>query len=290
MDYPGCFVWYELMTTDAAAAAAFYSKVVGWGVEEASTPDLAYDLFTAGKVPVCGLMTLPEEGRRMGASPRWMGYVGVDDVEVTVHRIQRLGGAVYVPPTNTNIGLISVVADPQTVNFALVEGLKPGRHQPGELGKPGRVGWHELLAVDWEKAFAFYSEIFGWQKGAAEIDQPDTYRSFSSGGLTIGGMYTKRPGRLLPFWLLYFNVEEIDAAVERVKAGGGRVFEGPDELPGGSWIARCADPQGAAFALQGKGGHDSRVGWSTEWSGFSSRGRLVAPKPRDPARTPDSES
>jgi uncharacterized protein len=289
MDYPGCFVWYELMTTDAAAAAAFYSNVVGWGVQDASTPDLAYDLFTAGEVPVCGLMNLPEEGRRMGASPRWMGYIGVDDVEVMASRIQRLGGAVYVPPTNTNIGLISVVADPQTVNFALVEGLKPGRQQPGELGKPGRVGWHELLATNWEKAFAFYSELFGWRKADAEIDQADTYRLFSCGGLTIGGMYTKRPGGPLPFWLLYFNVEEIDAAVERVKAGGGRVFEGPDELPGGSWIARCADPQGAAFALQGKGSHDARVGWSTEWSGFSSRGRLVAPKPRGPARTSESE-
>jgi uncharacterized protein len=290
VDYPGCFAWYELITTDMAAAETFYGNVVGWSVRDASTPNLAYKLFAAGEVPVCGLMPLPEEGRRMGASPRWMGYIGVDDVEVTTHRIQRLGGAVYVPPTNTNIGLISVVADPQTATFGLVNGLKPGRQKPAESGKPGRVGWHELVAADREKAFAFYSEIFGWQKGDAEISETVTYQLFSAAGLTAGGMYTKHPEQPLPFWLFYINVEDIDAALERVKAGGGRVFEGPDELPGGSLIARCADPQGAAFALQGKAGHDSRVGWSTEWSGFSSRGRLVAPKPRDPARTPDSES
>jgi predicted enzyme related to lactoylglutathione lyase len=290
VDYPGCFVWYELMTTDMAAAEAFYGKVVGWGAQDTSTPDLAYKLFTAGKVPVCGLMDLPEEGRKMGASPRWMGYVGVNDVEVTAGRIKRLGGAVHVPPTSTNIGRISVVADPQTATFALVKGLKPGRHQPGELGKPGRVGWHELVAAGWEPAFAFYSEIFGWRKADAEISQTDTYQLFSSGGLTIGGMYTKGPAEPLPFWLLYFNVEDIDVALERVKAGGGQVFEGPHELPGGSWIARCADPQGAVFALQGKQGHDSKVGWSTEWSGFSSRGRLLAPKPRGRARGSDSGS
>src|SRR3982074_917245 len=100
----------------------------------------------------------------MGATPRWMGYVGVDDVDVTADRIKRLGGAVYVPPTNTNIGLISVVADPQKATFGLVKGLKPGRQPPAESGKPGHIGWHELFAADWERAFAFYSEIFGWRK------------------------------------------------------------------------------------------------------------------------------
>jgi uncharacterized protein len=290
VDYPGCFAWYELITTDMAAAKTFYGNVVGWGAQDASTPELPYTLFTSGKVRICGLMELPEAGRKMGASPRWMGYIGVSDVEVTADLIKRLGGAIYVPPTDTNIGRISVVADPQSATFALVNGLKPGGQRLAESGKPGRVGWHELHAGDWEKVFAFYSEIFGWQKADAEISQTDIYQPFSAGGLAAGGMFTKRPAEPLPFWLLYFNVEDIDAAVERVKAGGGNVFEGPLELPGGIWIARCADPQGAAFALQGKRSHDSKLGWSTEWSGFSSRGRLVASKSRHPARTPDSES
>jgi uncharacterized protein len=288
VDHPGCFTWYELLTTDVAAAEAFYGKVVGWDAQDASTPDLAYKVFTAGKVPVCGLIELPEEGRRMGAWPRWMGYVGVNDVDLTAARIKRLGGAVYVPPTKTNIGLISVVADPQGVAFALVDGLKVGRQQPVDLGKPGRVGWHELHAADWEKVFGFYNQIFGWQKSDAEITD-DIYQPFSAGGLTIGGMFTKRPAEPLPFWLLYFNVEDIDAAMERVGVGGGRVLEGPLELPGGNWIARCADPHGATFALQGKRSFDSKVGWSTEWDGITSRGRLVVPKPRDRVRSPDSE-
>jgi uncharacterized protein len=281
VDYPGCFAWYELITTDLAAAKAFYGSVVGWGARDASTPDLPYTLFTSGKVGICGLMELPEEGRRMGASPRWMGYIGINDVEVTADRIRRLGGAVYVPPTNTNIGLISVVADPQTATFALINGLKPGRPQPAEYGKPGRVGWHELLAADWEKAFVFYSEIFGWQKADAEVSGTDTYQPFSASGLTIGGMFTKRPEEPLPFWLFYFNVEDIDGAADRVKTNGGQIYQGPLELPGGISIARCADPQGAAFGLQGRQRLDPKVGWSTEWSGFSSRGRLVASKPRD---------
>ena len=279
VDYHGRFAWYELMTTDMAAAKAFYANVVGWGARDASTPDLAYTLFTAGKVSVSGLMGLPEEARKMGATPRWMGYVGVNDVDITADRFQRLGGAVYVPPTNSNIGRISVVADPQTATLALVKGLKPGRRQPIELSRSGHVGWHELRAADGDKAFAFYGKLFDWQKADAEIGPTDTYQLFSAGGQTIGGMFTKPPMEPVPYWLFYFNIGDIDAAAERVKSGGGQIVEGPLELPGGSWIARCADPQGAVFALQGKRSQDG-IGWSTEWDGFSSKGRLLASKSR----------
>ena len=286
VDCHGRFAWYELITTDMPAAKAFYAKVLGWGARDASTPDLAYTLFTAGSALVSGLMDLPEDARKLGATPRWMGYVSIDDVDATADRIKRFGGAVYVPPTNSNIGRISVVADPQMATLGLVEGLKPGQQPPADLDEPGRVGWHELLAADLQKAFAFYSEIFGWQKADAETGATDTYQWFSAGGQTIGGMFTKFPTEPVPFWLYYFNIGDIDAAAERVKTSGGRIFDGPHQLLDGSWIARCADPQGAFFALQGKRGKDgigrapaSEVGWSTEWSGISSRGRLVT-KPR----------
>jgi uncharacterized protein len=278
VDYPGRFAWYELITTDMAGAKAFYAKVMNWNAQEASTPDLAYTLFTSEGASVSGLMDLPEDARKSGATPRWMGYVGVTDVDATADRIKRLGGAVYVPPTDSNIGRISVVADPQMATLGLVKGLKHGQYRPAEFGKPGRVGWHELLAADREKAFAFYGELFGWHKASTDIGPTDTYQSFSTGGQTIGGMFTKSPKDPVPYWLYYFNIGDIDAAAERVESGGGKVFEGPLELPGGSWFARCADPQGAAFALQGQRSQDG-ISWSTEWDGISSKGRLVT-KPR----------
>jgi predicted enzyme related to lactoylglutathione lyase len=205
-----------------------------------------------------------------------MGYVGVKDVDAMADRLKRLGGAVYVPPTDSNIGRIAVVADPQTANLAMVTGMKSRLKQPAKLDKPGRVGWHELLAADREKAFAFYGELFGWQRADAEVAPTDTYQLFSAGGQTIGGMLTKQSMDPIPFWLFYINVDDIDAAAERVKTGGGRVYEGPLEMPSGNWIARCGDPQGAAFALQGQRNQDA-VGWSSEWGGFSSQGRLVKP-------------
>ncbi len=247
----GRFVWYELMTTHPEAAKVFYAKVVGWGTVDASMGRIPYIVFTAGEASVCGLMNLPEEAQRMGAAPRWVGYVGVDNVDAAAERIRRLGGVVHLPPTDVpNISRFAVVADPQMAVFALSQWPRPGQEQPAALKTLRRIGWHELLAADWEKAFSFYGELFGWQKVNAEVNTMGTYQMFSAGGQTIGGMSTKPSMVPVPFWLYYFNIDNIDAASERVKASGGRILEGPLEVRGG-WVARCTDPQGAMFALAG---------------------------------------
>jgi len=287
VDQPARFAWYELLTTDVAAASAFYGKVVGWGATDASTPELAYTILAAGEVPVGGLMDLPEEGRRLGATPRWLGYVVVDDIDATAGQIRRRGGAVLLPPTDSNIGRVSVVADPQKATFALVEGLTYGPQQPGGLDELGHVGWHELLAQDRSRIFDFYGELFDWQKDSGETDATDFYQLFSSAGQTIGGMLTKLPSVPQPCWLYYFNVDDIGMAAKRVNDAGGRILQGPIELTDGCWIARCADPQGALFALQGaRGPKDtehpsaSEVAWSAKWGGIASQGRMVLPKPK----------
>ncbi|HMM91266.1 VOC family protein [Bradyrhizobium sp.] len=282
---PARFAWYEILTTDVAAASAFYGSVVGWRVKDASSPELAYTVLAVGEDSVGGLMELPEEGRRLGATPRWMGYVAVDDIDATAAQIGRRGGAVLLPPTDSNIGRVSVVADPQKATFALVSGLTFGQPQSGALDEPGRVGWHELLAENRNTVFDFYGELFGWQKDQGEADPADVYQAFSVGGETIGGMLTKLPIVQHACWLYYFNVDDIDEAATRVNAGGGRILQGPLELHDSWWIARCVDPQGALFALQGVRGQGaaerpsaSEVSWSAKWGGIASQGRMVLQK------------
>jgi predicted enzyme related to lactoylglutathione lyase len=277
---PAYFTWYELITTDVPAAAAFYRDVVGWGTTEASTSGFRYAQFTAGEVPTAGLMELPEEGRKLGASPRWMGYIGVKDVQLAADQIKRLGGTVYVPPTDTNIGRISVVADPYTATFGLIDRREATPPQPLDGGELGRVGWHELFATDLKKEVAFYKELFGWETADTKFHFTDAYLALSAGEQVIAGAFRKGPQEPDPFWLFYFNVEDLDVAAERVRAGGGLMSFNNEELPSGLWVAHCSDPQGAAFALQGKRKHAAKVGWSTEWQGFSSRGQMVTPKPR----------
>src|SRR5262249_31633935 len=92
---------------------------------------------------------------------------------------------------------------------------------------------------------------------------------FSAGGQTIGGMFTKPASEPVPFWLYYFNVGDIDETIPRVKAGGGRIVNGPIEVLGNRWILQCTDPQGALFALVGKRSHNA-IGY-------------FAPAPRTPS-------
>ena len=287
------FAWYELLTTDMAAARSFYRSVLGWTARDAATSKFAYSVFNAGDAPVCGLIELPLEGRKMGASPIWVGYVAVDDLDLTVDRLRQLGGAVYVPPTETNIGRIAIVADPQRATFALAQGLKHDL-PPSEAEELGRVGWHELLAGEWKAAFAFYHELFGWQRTQSGVGSLESYQLLSAGDRTIGGMFTKLPIAPMPFWLYYFKVPDIAVATDRVTGGGGRTVQGPNQLPDVGWIAWCVDPQGAMFALQAASNQSgverlsaAELGWSTTWGAFASRGRLVAGPPASrPASKP----
>jgi predicted enzyme related to lactoylglutathione lyase len=279
----GRFVWYELMTTDTEAAKVFYANVVGWETKGASTPDMPYTLFIARGVSIGGLMDLSEDAKKMGAKPGWIGYVGADDVDATADRIERLGGSVHLPPRDIpSVSRFSVVADPQTAPLGLLKWLIPYKDPAVELAALGHVGWYELLAADWETALSFYGELFGWERAeAVDIGAMGTYQLFSLGGTTIGGMFTKPATVPSPFWLYYFNIEDIDAAAKRVKAGGGQILNGPMEGPGSSWLLHCTDPQGVIFALVGNRSQDAsgraltqEASWSSEWGRLSSKGRV----------------
>jgi hypothetical protein len=245
------FVWYDLMTTDTAAAESFYREVVGWRTADSGLTDRSYSILSAGENPVGGLMPIPKNVQDAGGSPRWMGYVGVGNVDEHAARAQKSGGAIHRAPENIpGVGRFAIVSDPQGATFALFQG-SPGAQAPSvPPGTLGHVGWNELYAVNWQEAFAFYSGQFGWRKDqAVDMGPMGTYQTFAAGGPAIGGMMTRPQASSAPSWLFYWNVEGIDAAVARVTAMGGKVLHGPQQVPGGSWIIQCSDPQGAMFAL-----------------------------------------
>jgi len=255
----GTFIWYELMTSDPAAAAAFYAAVIGWETKEFAHMTAQGTPYTVFNVPgyemgSAGAMKITPDMERNGVTPEWCGYVGVDDVDAKAAEFIADGGAVHVPPTDIpHVGRFAVVADPHGAYLnlfkpAMVDG--PAGPPPGT---PGTLGWAELMADNGEEAFGFYSKLFGWQKDmAVDMGALGTYQTFTKPGVGpggIGGMMTRMPDMPRAFWGYYTNVEAIDAAIERVKAAGGEVLNGPMEVPGGSWIVQAIDPQGAPFAL-----------------------------------------
>ena len=249
----GKFVWHEYMGEDVKAATDFYVKVVGWNVRDAGTPGMSYTLFSAGDYGVAGLMAIPPEAKAIGVKPCWTGYLLVEDVDVAAAKLTAAGGSVKRPASDIpGVGRFAVVADPHGAAFILFRDAGGNPPPPPAPDTPGLVGWRELHAGDGATAFAFYSELFGWTKRAGmDMGAMGIYQIFGLAGSDRdeGGIMTRTPQTPAPFWLFYFNVAAIDAAVERIKAAGGTVVNGPMEVPGGQWIVQAIDREGAMFAL-----------------------------------------
>jgi len=246
-------LWYELMTTDMKAAEAFYKIVVGWTAVPFEGSPQPYVMFMrAADKPVAGLMTTPPD---MNAPPFWAMYVGVPKLEDGAAHITRLGGKESSPVIDVpTIGRMQMMTDPQGAAFYIYE--PASADQPPE-GAPevGEASWLELMTTDAPAALQFYSEVFGWQPSEAmDMGPMGKYHMFNRPHGMIGGMMNKPPemANLPPFWQIYFRVPEINAAVERAKANGGQILNGPMEVPGGDWVLNGMDPQGAAFSLHEK--------------------------------------
>lgn len=247
----GDFVWTELCTPDPAAAAAFYAKVVGWTVKPSGLPGIDYSLICVGEQGVGGILRLPPE--QMPPRPAWFGYIAVEDVDAKAAEIAAAGGAVHKPPADIPmVGRFAVVTDTQGAAFMIFKRLPGEPPPPLPPMTPGTTGWHELHAKDAGAAWSFYETMFGWRKEAAfDMGPLGQYQIFRTGAMPCGGMETDPNAMPGPYWLYYFAVDDIDAALNLVEENGGKLLFGPQEVPGGAFIIRAHDPQGGLFALVG---------------------------------------
>jgi uncharacterized protein len=246
-------LWFELMTTDMKAAEKFYRSVVGWTSAPFEGSPQPYTTFNlSGGVPTAGLMTLPEG---MNAPPFWAMYIGVPKLEEAATRIKRLGGGELSPVIDIpKVGRMQMAKDPQGAAFYIYEPSNTDQPPEGPA-EVGEASWLELMTTDAPAALKFYSELFGWQPSEAmDMGPQGKYHMFNRPHGMIGGMMNKPPemADVPPNWQIYFRVPDINAAVERIKANGGQILNGPMEVPGGDWIVNGMDPQGAAFALHAK--------------------------------------
>lgn len=244
----GNFVWHELMTTDTQSASSFYPRVTGWKTRPWEH-DSSYTLFEGQGGPMGGLMVLPEDAKSMGAPPSWLPYIGTPDIASSLAHAQRLGARLLKPVQEVPaVGKWAIVADPQGGTFAL---MQPSNPSSGTRGRPqlGEFSWHELATTDQRAALEFYSQLFGWKKSTAHDMGPmGTYQIFSIGGTDAGGIFNK-DADMPVHWLSYVNVNDADSAARAASAAGGRVVNGPMDVPGGDRIAQIVDPQGGAFAV-----------------------------------------
>jgi hypothetical protein len=251
----GSFIWYELLTTDAEAASAFYGDVIGWNSRDAGVPGVDYRIFSSGGTDVAGHMTMPQ-GAPEAMRPLWLGYVGVDDVDAAVEAITSAGGSVHMPAMDLpGVGRMALVADPQGVPFYVMRGEGEQASAAFSVTDAGHCRWNELTTSDPAAALAFYTGHFGWEKGdAMPMGEMGDYQFINHGGEMIGAVMRTQPDGRPPMWSFYFGVPEIDAAAARIGANGGAIHAGPMEIPGGEYAVVASDPQGVMFGIVGPRG------------------------------------
>jgi hypothetical protein len=113
----------------------------------------------------------------------------------------------------------------------------------------GEVCWVEVNTNDVAGATAFYTDLFGWQKGTGEVGFPYQFLKRPGEERNFGGVMGLAQPVIPPHLLVYFSVPDLDAALQRVAALGGRALSPVVTLPQGGRFAAVADPQGASFAL-----------------------------------------
>lgn len=258
----GDFIWYELLTTNADAAADFYRAVIGWSAQGSGQPGMDYRFFSSGdgsdpRDGVGGFMAITPDMAAGGARPAWVGYIAVDDVDQAVAKLCAAGGAVLMPATDLDgVGRMAMVADPQGAPFYVMKGASDEVSHSFAALEPriGHCAWNELSTSDPEAAKAFYAAQFGWSKdGEMDMGPMGKYEflKVSGGRFALGAVMPKMPEIPDSLWTYYFRVPDIDAAAGTIKAKGGSILQEPIEIPGGDFSLTALDPQGAAFGLVG---------------------------------------
>jgi predicted enzyme related to lactoylglutathione lyase len=262
MNKPAPFIWYELLTTDPQGAKAFYESVVGWKIV-LGQPDpggVEYGHIVRGDGGSGGgVLTLTAQMTQGGARPCWLGYLYVADIDAALAAIEADGGKVMMPKMTIEVGSFALIADPQGVPVYVMTPVPPADQPDAQSDAydrwaPQHVSWNELYTSDIEAAKAFYAKHFGMAfNDKMPMGEMGDYWFITAGTMenAIGAMMQKPPHVPVSCWMYYIRVADIDAAVEKVKAGGGQVLNGPMEVPGGDWIINGMDPQGAAFSLVG---------------------------------------
>ncbi|WP_230632538.1 VOC family protein [Sphingomonas sp. Leaf37] len=252
-------IWFELSTPDHVAAATFYRQLFSWTTR--TSPVVEHGGYVIASAPdgdgIAGLMTPPP-----GAPPGggWSIYFLSLDLAATLVKAGDLGGSVAFGPMDIpHVGRFAVLLDPQGVPFSV---MQPSTEDPARPFKQaddahGHAVWIELATPDPDAAFAFYGGLFGWtREGAMPMGEMGEYAFLGAGEARPGAVMSSTLTRAPQQWNSYFLVVDIDAAVATAEAGGGKLIQGPDPIPGGDYSANIVDPYGHQLGIVGprKGG------------------------------------
>ena len=120
-----------------------------------------------------------------------------------------------------------------------------------DTAQTGRVARTDLTVPDAERLRDFYVDVVGWQAAPVDMGGYADFAMHRPGGEPVAGVcHARGPNAdLPPVWLIYINVDDLDASLARCRDGGGAVLAGPRGLGDTGRYAVIRDPAGAVAAL-----------------------------------------
>jgi predicted enzyme related to lactoylglutathione lyase len=242
--------WVDLWTSDVEGSRKFYGELFGWEGQEPSPEFGGYFMFTRDGAPVAGGMgDMPD----MPAQNVWTIYLATDDIAKTVGAAEAQGAQIVVPPMAiADLGTQAVLIDPTGASLgAWQPGTFPGFTVLNERGAPS---WFELHTRDHAAAVSFYRSVFRWDTNSVGDSDEFRYTTMRNpnGGEDLAGIMDAKaflPEGVPSHWSVYWEVDDPDAIVSRVKALGGSVVMDATDTPYGR-LATVTDPAGAQFKLR----------------------------------------
>jgi uncharacterized protein len=241
---PGKFVWYELLTGDAAKARAFYGELFGWKAQSFPVgPGASYEMILDGDAMIGGYAPA---GR--GERPQWIACVSVADVDAAARAAAANGGRIVEPPIDIpGAGRRARIDDPAGATIYLYRRADGDHPDVGDV-PAGRFLWNELHTPDPAAALAFYEKVVGFEHRAMPMGD-DVYHVIGKGGVDRGGAtHHLQPG-YPPHWLPYVVADDPDAVLARAGTLGGQILMPGFTIPGVGRIGVLQDPTGAVLAV-----------------------------------------
>jgi uncharacterized protein len=232
--------WADLSTPDVDAALVRYGPPLGWEFDRSGEEYGGYVMCRRGDASAAGI-----GGQQQGAPPTWTLYLATDDADATAAAAQAAGGSVLAGPFDVgDAGRMAVIADPTGAVFGV---WQHNESIGAELvNEPGGLVWEDLRSADPDAARAFYAAVFGYRY--EQMAGVEGYTTFHLGdGPALGGIGPLM-GAPQAHWLVYYAVDDADAAVQAIAADGGAVVTEAKDTPFGR-LAVAADPSGAVLAL-----------------------------------------
>lgn len=122
------------------------------------------------------------------------------------------------------------------------------------MEKSGSIGWHDLTVENAEEVKSFYEAVCGWKSQPLSMGDYDDYVMMQDAETPAGGVCHARGvnANLPPQWLLYVNVEDLDASLEACKASGGKIIGDKRKMgDDGRHYCLIQDPAGAHMMICG---------------------------------------